>query len=85
MSRGVWIVDDELDSSLPLPKGPRDIPVLLADRTFDKRNQLTDPFAAERRPPFDGVVAVRDDLGLAMQAGLHPPLPFSDAGPSESR
>lgn len=23
---GMWIVDDELDSSLPLPKGPRDIP-----------------------------------------------------------
>jgi len=53
---GMWIVDDELDSSLPLPKGQRDIPLLLADRSFDKRNQLTDPFAAERRPPFDGVV-----------------------------
>jgi len=52
---GMWIVDDELDSSLPLPKGPRDIPLLLADRSFDRRNQLTDPFAVARRPPDDGV------------------------------
>jgi FtsP/CotA-like multicopper oxidase with cupredoxin domain len=52
---GMWIVDDELDLSLPLPRGRRDIPLMLADRTFDARNQLTDPFAAQRRPPNDGV------------------------------
>ncbi len=52
---GMWILDDELDASLPLPRGQRDIPLMLADRSFDARNQLTDPFAARRRPPDDGV------------------------------
>ncbi|MBW3653164.1 MAG: multicopper oxidase family protein [Actinobacteria bacterium] len=52
---GMWILDDELDASLPLPRGQRDIPLMLADRSFDARNQLTDPFAAQRRPPDDGV------------------------------
>jgi len=54
---GMWIVDDELDTSLPLPRGERDIPLMLTDRSFDARNQLTDPFAAPRRPPHDGVAA----------------------------
>ena len=52
---GMWILDDALDSSLPLPTGARDIPLLLADRSFDRRNQLTDPFAFPARPPDDGV------------------------------
>jgi FtsP/CotA-like multicopper oxidase with cupredoxin domain len=51
---GMWILDDELDASLPLPAGERDIPLMIADRTFDRHNQLTDPFTA-RRPPADGV------------------------------
>ncbi|MBW3608173.1 MAG: multicopper oxidase family protein [Actinobacteria bacterium] len=56
---GMWILDDELDASLPLPRGSRDIPLMLADRSFDARNQLTDPFAAQRRPPNDGVTGER--------------------------
>jgi len=48
-------VDDELDASLPLPRGNRDIPLMLAERSFDSRNQLTNPFAEPRRPPHDGV------------------------------
>ena len=52
---GMWILDDELDASLPLPTGRRDVPIMLADRTFDARNQLSNPFAAQRRPPDDGV------------------------------
>ena len=52
---GMWILDDELDASLPLPRGQRDIALMLADRSFDARNQLTDPFSAARRPPDDGV------------------------------
>ena len=48
----MWIVDDEFDASLPLPRGERDIPLMIADRTFDRHNQLTDPFtAACGRPP----------------------------------
>jgi FtsP/CotA-like multicopper oxidase with cupredoxin domain len=50
----MWIVDDELDASLPLPRGDRDIPLMIADRSFDRDNQLTDPFGAER-PPADGL------------------------------
>jgi spore coat protein A, manganese oxidase len=51
---GMWIVDDELDASLPLPRGERDLPLMIADRTFDRHNQLTDPFT-ELRPPADGI------------------------------
>ena len=50
----MWIVDDELDRSLPLPSGERDIPLMIAERTFDRDNQLTDPFT-DLRPPADGV------------------------------
>jgi FtsP/CotA-like multicopper oxidase with cupredoxin domain len=52
---GMWIVDDELDSSLPLPSGERDIPLMIADRSFDSHNQLTDPFVG-LRPPADGIL-----------------------------
>jgi spore coat protein A, manganese oxidase len=51
---GMWIVDDALDSSLPLPSGDRDLPLMVADRTFDHHNQLTDPFTG-LRPPADGI------------------------------
>ncbi|HET8813745.1 MAG TPA: multicopper oxidase family protein [Solirubrobacterales bacterium] len=53
---GMWIVDDELDESLPLPSGERDLPLMIGDRTFDRGNQLTDPFT-DRRPPADGILA----------------------------
>ena len=55
---GMWIVDDELDASLPLPSGERDIPLAICDRSLDRDNQLTDPFTG-RRPPGDGVVGAR--------------------------
>lgn len=51
---GMWIVDDELEDSLPLPSGDRDIPLMIADRSFDRHNQLTDPFTG-LQPPADGV------------------------------
>ncbi len=51
---GMWIVDDELEDSLPLPAGERDIPLMIADRSFDRHNQLTDPFTG-LRPPADGI------------------------------
>ncbi len=52
---GMWIVDDEFEASLPLPRGERDLPLMIADRTFDRHNQLTDPFTAGLRPPADGI------------------------------
>ena len=51
---GMWIIDDRFEQSLPLPKGDRDIPLMIGDRSFDRENQLTDPFT-DRRPPDDGV------------------------------
>ncbi len=55
---GMWILDDQLDSSLPLPTGERDLPLAIADRSFGPRNQLADPFATQR-PPGDGVLGAR--------------------------
>jgi spore coat protein A len=55
---GMWIVEDELDASLPLPAGERDLALTIADRSFDRDNQLTDPFTG-RRPPADGVLGAR--------------------------
>ena len=52
---GMWIIDDEVDAALPLPRGERDIPLMLSDRAFGRRNQLTDPFSAKAHAPNDGV------------------------------
>jgi FtsP/CotA-like multicopper oxidase with cupredoxin domain len=51
---GMWIIDDDYEDSLPLPSGERDIPLMIADRSFDRNNQLTDPFT-DRQPPNDGI------------------------------
>ncbi len=52
---GMWIIDDDVDSSLPLPTGDRDIPLMITDRSFDKHNQLTNPFrGGGGHPPVDG-------------------------------
>ncbi len=52
---GMFIVDDDFDESLPLPRGDRDLPLMIADRTFDRHNQLIDPFT-DKRPPADGIL-----------------------------
>jgi spore coat protein A len=52
---GMWILDDDLDSSLPLPTGDRDISLMLVDRAFTRDNQLTDPFGARAHAPNDGI------------------------------
>jgi FtsP/CotA-like multicopper oxidase with cupredoxin domain len=65
---GMWIIDDELDSGLPLPRGDRDLPLLIADRSFDRHNQLTNPFADGARPPADGVTG-----HMALVNGAHRP------------
>ncbi len=51
---GMWIVDDEFEAGLPLPRGERDLPLMIVDRSFDRHNQLTNPFT-NRRPPADGI------------------------------
>ena len=52
---GMWIIDDDFDASLPLPRGDHDIPLMIADRSFNKHNQLTNPFGGKGHPPNDGV------------------------------
>ncbi|MEA2180153.1 MAG: hypothetical protein QOG77_3450, partial [Solirubrobacteraceae bacterium] len=56
---GMWISDDPFDRGLPLPDGDRDLPLLICDRSFDRHNQLTDPFRDPGRAPFDQVVGHR--------------------------
>jgi spore coat protein A len=51
----MFIVDDGFEQGLPLPRGERDLPLMIADRSFDDHNQLTDPFT-DRRPPADGIL-----------------------------
>ena len=40
---GLCVVRDDEDSNLPLPKGEREIPLLIADRAFDANGQLLYP------------------------------------------
>ncbi len=54
---GMWIIDDEVDAALPLPRGERDIPLMIADRGFTRENQLTNPFSGFGHPPNDGITA----------------------------
>jgi spore coat protein A, manganese oxidase len=37
---GMVILDDEVDSALPLPRGEFDVPLMIVDRTFDADNQI---------------------------------------------
>ena len=55
----MWIVDDEHDASLGLPHGSCDIPLMIVDRSFDRHNQLLDPFSEGLRPPADGITGNR--------------------------
>ena len=59
------------EDSLPLPQGERDIPLMIADRSFDRHNQLTDPFTGRLQPPADGI-AGRE---RPRQRRLHAPPP----------
>jgi len=44
--QGMFIVTDPAEKGLRLPRGSRDIPLLVGDRSFRSQNRLTDPFAA---------------------------------------
>jgi FtsP/CotA-like multicopper oxidase with cupredoxin domain len=41
---GMFIVDDDVDGALPLPRGEFDVPLMVVDRSFLADNQLADPF-----------------------------------------
>ena len=67
---GMWISDDDFDASLPLPRGSRDIPLMICDRSFNRRNQLTNPFGGIAHAPNDGVTG-----NLVLVNGARPPPP----------
>ena len=43
---GMFLLDDEFDASLPLPKGKHDVPLMVVDRSFDENNQLDYKFSS---------------------------------------
>ncbi|WP_248581063.1 multicopper oxidase domain-containing protein [Nocardioides sp. InS609-2] len=43
--QGMFVVKDSSQASLRLPTGLRDVPLMLADRSFRTDNELTNPFA----------------------------------------
>jgi spore coat protein A len=56
---GMWILEDELEQSLPLPRGTRDLPLMIGDRSFDRRNRLLELFGdggSNANPPGDSYV-----------------------------
>ncbi|MDQ3572800.1 MAG: multicopper oxidase family protein, partial [Actinomycetota bacterium] len=53
---GMWITDEPaVEDPLNLPSGARDLPLMIVDRQFNGRNQLTNPFANPGNVPFDQV------------------------------
>jgi len=59
---GMWILEDEFDAALPLPRGERDLPLMIGDRSFRADNQLEQPFGdggSSLNPPGDGLVGRR--------------------------
>jgi FtsP/CotA-like multicopper oxidase with cupredoxin domain/plastocyanin len=55
--QGMVITDDPKEARLGLPSGAYDLPLLVADRTFDNAGQLTNPFPKASDPvaPLDGI------------------------------
>ena len=53
---GMWITDEpDAEGPLNLPRGGQDLPLMVCDRSFDKRNRLTNPFKQPGKVPFDHV------------------------------
>jgi FtsP/CotA-like multicopper oxidase with cupredoxin domain/plastocyanin len=48
--QGMFITDDPAEKKLRLPEGRYDLPLMVADRSFDDASQLLDPFAKPSDP-----------------------------------
>ena len=78
--RGCGSSTTSFDASLPLPSGECDLPLMIVDRSFDRHNQLADPFTG-LRPPADGIIGDRDPRQRRPPApppGRAAPLPAAD-------
>ena len=64
---GMFVMHDSFESSLKLPRGRYDVPLMIADRTFNSHNQLTNPpqfrhpLPNRYLPPSDNVIG-KDSL-----------------------
>ncbi|GAA1157166.1 multicopper oxidase domain-containing protein [Nocardioides aquiterrae] len=47
--QGMFIVDDPAEAKLRLPTGGRDVPLMISDRSFTRRNQLVPPHEPDMR------------------------------------
>jgi spore coat protein A len=54
---GMFIVTDEVDDALPLPRDDRDIPLMICDRSFDADGQLSYPSKGNRPGARDEFMA----------------------------
>jgi FtsP/CotA-like multicopper oxidase with cupredoxin domain len=52
---GFWISEDDAEDDFRFPRGAREIPLLISDRSFTSDNQLTNPFGGLAHAPDDGV------------------------------
>jgi spore coat protein A len=52
---GLFIIDDPTEEQLRLPRGRRELLLVLTTRTLDEHNQLVDPFSAAPDPGADAV------------------------------
>ena len=57
--QGMFLTDDPAERRLGLPTGAYDVPLMVADRSFDDASQLTNPFATEQSPPGDATTGTR--------------------------
>jgi FtsP/CotA-like multicopper oxidase with cupredoxin domain len=57
--QGMFITDDPAEARLHLPTGGYDLPLMVADRSFDDAAQLTDPFRTPSAPPGDTTTGTR--------------------------
>ncbi|HVM39717.1 MAG TPA: multicopper oxidase family protein, partial [Acidimicrobiia bacterium] len=62
---GFFILEDDVEGALPLPRGRYELPLMITDRSFDSNNQLVEPFGnpvvvngrqVTGIPPVDDVV-----------------------------
>jgi spore coat protein A, manganese oxidase len=64
---GFYIVHDDVEDELPLPDGERDVPLMIADRTFDEDGELYYPSIDPSLTGEPGVVA---STGFRMVSGV---------------
>lgn len=71
--QGMFIVEDPAERRLRLPRGRRDVPLLIADRSFRADNSLTNPFLAGPRMAQSHEQAAHAGPAMAFTGPQAPP------------